>query len=68
MDLPEKLHLAQNYPNRPIRLIDWGADLHYPSFFRVGDRPWTMEQFVTRLARSYPDAAILLPTAIDIPA
>lgn len=41
--------------HRPIRLIDWGADLHYPSFFRVGDRPWTMEQFVTRLARAYPD-------------
>jgi hypothetical protein len=26
-----------------------------PSFFRIGDSAWTMEQFVTRLSRAYPE-------------
>jgi hypothetical protein len=41
--------------HRPIRLSDWGTNKHFPSFFRVGDARWTMEEFVTRLARAYPD-------------
>ena len=41
--------------HRPIRLGDFGANRHFPSFFQVGDRPWTMEEFERRLARAYPD-------------
>ena len=41
--------------HRPIRLTDWGTNKHFPSFFRVGDARWTMEQFVTRMTRAYPD-------------
>ena len=41
--------------HRPIRLTDWGTNKHFPSFFEVGDARWTMEQFVTRLTRAYPD-------------
>ena len=41
--------------HRPIRLTGWGSNKHVPSFFRVGDRRWTMEQFVTRMAKRYPD-------------
>jgi Pectinacetylesterase len=41
--------------HRPIRLTDWGTNKHFPSFFQVGDARWTMEQFVTRLTRAYPD-------------
>lgn len=40
--------------HRPIRLTGWGANKHLPSFFRVGNRRWTMEQFVTRLSRAHP--------------
>jgi Pectinacetylesterase len=40
--------------HRPIRLTDWGTNKHFPSFFGVGGRGWTMEEFVTRLARAYP--------------
>ena len=41
--------------HRPIRLGDFGANRHFPSFFQVGDRPWTMEEFERRLTRAYPD-------------
>jgi hypothetical protein len=41
--------------HRPIRLAAWGTNRHFPSFFRVGGRRWTMEEFVWRLARAYPD-------------
>jgi Pectinacetylesterase len=41
--------------HRPIRLTEWGTNKHFPSFFRVGDSRWTMEQFITRMARAYPD-------------
>jgi hypothetical protein len=42
--------------HRPIRLTDWGTNKHFPSFFRVGNRRWTMEEFVRRLARGHPRA------------
>lgn len=41
--------------HRPIRLTGWGTNKHFPSFFRVGNRRWTMEQFLTRLTRAYPE-------------
>lgn len=41
--------------HRPIRLTAWGTNKHFPSFFRVGEARWTMEQFVGRLTRAYPD-------------
>lgn len=41
--------------HRPIRLDDWGANKHFPPFFQVGNRRWTMEEFVTRLTRAHPD-------------
>ena len=41
--------------HRPIRLTEWGTNKHFPSFFQVGGARWTMEQFVTRLTRAYPD-------------
>ena len=44
--------------HRPIRLAAWGTNKHFPSFFRVGGRAWTMEDFVTRLARAYPDVTL----------
>lgn len=40
--------------HRPIRLTDWGTDKHFPAFFRIGDRRWTMEEFMRRLARARP--------------
>jgi hypothetical protein len=40
--------------HRPVRLTDWGANKHFPAFFRVGSRSWTMEEFITRLARAHP--------------
>jgi Pectinacetylesterase len=41
--------------HRPIRLTGWGTNKHLPPFFRVGNRRWTMEEFVTRLTRAHPD-------------
>jgi hypothetical protein len=40
--------------HRPISLAAWGTHAVFPPFFRIGDRRWTMEQFVTRLARAHP--------------
>jgi hypothetical protein len=40
--------------HRGVRLREWGANKHFPSFFQVGDRRWTMEEFESRLARAYP--------------
>jgi hypothetical protein len=42
--------------HRPIRLADWGTNRHFPSFFRPGDRRWTMEEFTTSVARAHPEA------------
>ena len=41
--------------HRGVRLGEWGANKHFPSFFQVGDRRWTMEEFESRLAGAYPD-------------
>jgi Pectinacetylesterase len=41
--------------HRPISLTKWGTNEHFPSFFRVGDARWTMEQFVTRMTSAYPE-------------
>lgn len=41
--------------HRGVRLGEWGANKHFPSFFQVGDRRWTMEEFERRLAGAYPD-------------
>jgi hypothetical protein len=40
--------------HRPIRLVDWGAHEHFPRFFRIGNRRFTMVHFVTALARAHP--------------
>lgn len=42
--------------HRPISVTGWGADKHYPKFFGVGKRRWTMEQFLARSARAHPRA------------
>jgi pimeloyl-ACP methyl ester carboxylesterase len=41
--------------HRPITLADWGAPKHFPAFFRVGARRFTMVEYLTALARRYPD-------------
>jgi hypothetical protein len=40
--------------HRPISLAGWGAHEHFPSFFRIGDRRFTMVQFLQALARAHP--------------
>jgi len=40
---------------RPIQLKEWGTNRHFPPFFRVGARRWTMEEFLTRLAQAHPN-------------
>jgi Pectinacetylesterase len=40
--------------HRPVQLTDWGAQRRFPAFFRIGARRFTMEEYVTRLARRYP--------------
>jgi Pectinacetylesterase len=40
--------------HRPISLADWGAHIHFPRFFRIGTRRFTMVQFLTALARAHP--------------
>jgi hypothetical protein len=42
--------------HRPVDLSDWGANRVFPPFFRIGDRRWTMVEFITRLARAHPEA------------
>jgi hypothetical protein len=41
--------------HRPVSLASWGTNTVFPPFFRIGDRRWTMVEFVTRLARAHPD-------------
>jgi hypothetical protein len=45
--------LAFVFP-RPIRLTAWGAHEHFPPFFRIGNRRFTMTQFERALARAHP--------------
>jgi hypothetical protein len=40
--------------HRPIRLVDWGAQEHFPRFFRIGNRRFTMVEFIQALARAHP--------------
>jgi len=40
--------------HRPIRLTGWGAHEHFPPFFRIGNRRFTMTQFESALARAHP--------------
>jgi dienelactone hydrolase len=41
--------------HRPISLAAWGTNSVFPSFFRIGNRRWTMAEFLSRLARAHPD-------------
>jgi Pectinacetylesterase len=45
--------LAFEY-HRPVSLAGWGAHAHFPSFFRIGNRRFTMVEYLTALARHYP--------------
>jgi hypothetical protein len=40
--------------HRPVDLSGWGAPQHFPAFFRIGQRRFTMTEYVTALARRYP--------------
>jgi dienelactone hydrolase len=40
--------------HRPISLAAWGTNSVFPPFFRIGNRRWTMTEFLTRLARAHP--------------
>ena len=40
--------------HRPIGLTGWGAHEHFPPFFRIGNRRFTMTQFEQALARAHP--------------
>jgi Pectinacetylesterase len=41
--------------HRPIRLTGWGAHRHFPPFFRIGSRRFTMVEYLRALAREYPN-------------
>jgi hypothetical protein len=49
--------LAFVFP-RSIRLVEWGTHDVFPPFFRIGNRRWTMAEFVERLARAHPQRTI----------
>jgi alpha-beta hydrolase superfamily lysophospholipase len=40
--------------HRPISLVDWGSPARFPSFFRIGNRRFTMVEYLRALARRYP--------------
>jgi hypothetical protein len=40
--------------HRPVNLSGWGAHEHFPSFFRIGNRRFTMVEYLTKLARRHP--------------
>jgi Pectinacetylesterase len=40
--------------HRPVSLVAWGTHGVFPPFFRIGNRRWTMTEFLTRLARAHP--------------
>jgi hypothetical protein len=44
--------------HRPISLASWGTNEVFPPFFRIGDRRWTMVEFLTKLARAHPDVTV----------
>jgi dienelactone hydrolase len=41
--------------HRPISLAAWGTNSVFPPFFRVGNRRWTMTDFISRLAKAHPN-------------
>ena len=41
--------------HRPVSLTSWGAPKHFPPFFRIGTRRFTMVEYLTALARHYPN-------------
>lgn len=41
--------------HRPISLADWGTNSVFPPFFRIGNRRWTMTEFITRLVKAHPN-------------
>ena len=41
--------------HRPISLAAWGTNSVFPPFFRIGNRRWTMTEFMTRLAKAHPN-------------
>jgi pimeloyl-ACP methyl ester carboxylesterase len=40
--------------HRKISLVDWGSPARYPSFFRIGKRPFKMVEYLRALAKRYP--------------
>ena len=40
--------------HRPVDLSEWGAHEHFPPFFRIGERRFTMVEYLSKLARRYP--------------
>jgi hypothetical protein len=40
--------------HRAVTLTGWKAHRHFPRFFRIGDRRFTMVEYLTALARRYP--------------
>jgi Pectinacetylesterase len=40
--------------HRPVTLTGWRAHRHFPPFFRIGARSFTMVEYLTALARRYP--------------
>lgn len=40
--------------HRPVDLSDWGAHERFPEFFRIGNRRFTMVEYLTKLAMRYP--------------
>jgi hypothetical protein len=40
--------------HRPISLVGWGAHARFPGFFRIGNRRFTMAEYVRALAKRYP--------------
>jgi hypothetical protein len=40
--------------HRPVNLSAWGAHERFPAFFRIGNRRFTMVEYLTALARRYP--------------
>jgi Pectinacetylesterase len=41
--------------HRPISLTGWGAHRHFPGFFRIGARRFTMSEYLAALARRHPN-------------
>jgi Pectinacetylesterase len=40
--------------HRPINVSGWGAHDRFPGFFRIGDRRFTMTEYLRALAKRYP--------------